>query len=312
MTKTKIFDALIVGGGPAGVSCATWLKQLGFEPLLIDKNEQCGGLQLSNPYTNTWIATSAGTYGADVAAAMQANMVQHGVAMRLGVQAQQAVVNTEGVQVDLATGESVRGKYLVLAGGVSPKTGGYNNRLGLIVGPGHGVAKTNFSGARVAILGGGDSAFENYHFISKQNPSQISIFARTLRARSDMLEQVPPSDVVVGDYALDIAKNMVNGQVFDQIVVLYGYEANKASLLGLELLMKTDGFVWTNDDCATNNERVYAIGELAHRAHPCCVTSMADGVVAAKALQRRLENTKLEQFTGMARRALSLGSKVLS
>lgn len=309
---TKVFDALIVGGGPAGVSCATWMKQLGFEPLLIEKNEQCGGLQLSNPYTNTWIASSSGTYGADIAAAMQANMIQHNVAMRLGISAQRADVDHDGVQLALSTGETVHGKYLVLAGGVSPKTGGHSNRLGLIVGPGHGVAKTNFSGARVAILGGGDSAFENYNFISKQGPAQLSIYARTLRARSEMLEQVPPEHVVVGDYALDTKNNTVNGQPFDQIVVLYGYEANKESLLGLELLMKSDGFVWTNGDCATNNDRVYAIGELAHRAHPCCVTSMADGVVTAKALQRRLESTKLAQFAGMARRTMTLGSKVLT
>jgi thioredoxin reductase (NADPH) len=53
-----MFDATIVGAGPAGSSCALWLKQLGFSPVIIDRNDQCGGLQLLNPYLNTWIATS--------------------------------------------------------------------------------------------------------------------------------------------------------------------------------------------------------------------------------------------------------------
>ncbi|WP_083634074.1 NAD(P)-binding protein [Rhodoferax antarcticus] len=42
-------DAIIVGGGPAGASAATWLKQLGFSPVLVEKQASCGGLQLSNP-----------------------------------------------------------------------------------------------------------------------------------------------------------------------------------------------------------------------------------------------------------------------
>lgn len=89
-------DVIIVGAGPAGVSCALWLKQLGFSPVVVDRNETCGGLQLSNPYTNTWIASSANAYGKDVANAMHANMIRHGVDMRLGVLASKATATQIG------------------------------------------------------------------------------------------------------------------------------------------------------------------------------------------------------------------------
>ena len=309
--STTISDAIVVGGGPAGVSCALWLQQLGFHPTLVEQNTRCGGLQLSNPYTNTWIATSHDVHGADVAAAMHDNMVRHGVDMRLGERAVHANVSSLGVWLEMANGETLQGRYLVLAGGVAPKSGGFKSRLGLIVGPGHGVAKTNFEDARVAILGGGDSAFENFDFVSQRGAKEVVIFARSIRARAEMLDKVPPHCVVVGDYDVDEKNNTVNGQPFDQIVVLYGYEANRESLLGLDVLMKSNGFVWTNEDCQTSQERVFAVGELAQRAHPGCVTAMADGGVAAKALQRRLETTRTAKFAGMAKRAVALGKKAL-
>lgn len=312
MTQPHIFDALIVGGGPAGVSCALWLKQLGFEPCLIERNAKCGGLQLLNARENPWIASSVGPYGADVAAAMHENMTRYHVHMRLNTQAGAAVVGPDQVEIILSSGESVAGKYVVLAGGVLPKTGGHLHRLGTIVGPGHAVAKTDFLGARVAILGGGDSAFENYGFVANKGASSIRLFARTVRVRPGLVAQIPEKDVFVGKYAVDHAHNTVNGEKFDQIVVLYGYEVDKAAVLGLDLMMKPDGFVWTNEECLTSNERVYAIGELAQRAHPCCVTSMADGVVAAKALQRRLEITHSAKLAGMAKRVFGLGVNALS
>ena len=304
-------DALIIGAGPAGVSCAIWLKQLGFNPVLVDKSPTCGGLQLSNPYTNTWIATSADVYGPDVARAMQDNITRHKVQTRLQKEALLVTVENESLTVMISGGESISARYLVLASGVTPKDGGLGGRLGIIVGPGPAVAKSDFTNTRVAILGGGDSAFENHGFVMERGAISATIFARTLRARVEMLDRVAPQDVVVGDYTVDKDAKRVNGQSFDQILVLYGYGAAPQSLLGLDIAMRTDGFVWTNEECVTSLERVYAVGELARRGHPCCVTAMADGVVAAKSIQRRLESTKLSKYAGIARRAMSFGAKVL-
>lgn len=305
-------DAIVVGAGPAGVSASIWLKQLGFTPVVIDKGTQCGGLQLANPYTNTWIATSSNVYGPDVARAMHLNMIHHQVNMRLGVTALTATANEAGATVRLSDGGQVNGHFLVLAGGVTPKTGGFANRLGMIIGPGPRVANTNFKESKVAILGGGDSAFENHEFAKARGARSVTVFARTIKARADMLGKVPPEDVVLGEYEVDGERNTVNGARFDHILVLYGYQANRDSLLGLELAMRPDGFVSTDADCLTSHPNVYAIGELSRRSHPCCVTAMADGVVAAKAIQRRLEASATQRFAGLAKRALGLGARALA
>jgi thioredoxin reductase (NADPH) len=302
MTAPTRCEVAIVGGGPAGVSCAIWLKQLGFNPILIEKNATCGGLQLLNAYTNTWIATSANAHGKDVAAALQANIERHEVQTRMSTTAAEATLNHDGITIRTDADEVIKASFLVLAGGVKPKGAGFAARIGLLVGPGPAVASSDFTGQRVAILGGGDSALENYRFIKNRGASLVHVYARSLRARAEMLERASPDDIHVGSYTTDADRNLVNGEHYDVVVVLYGYEAHKSALMGLEPLMRSDGFVFTDQDCMTSIDRVYAIGEIAQRAHPCCVTSMADGVVAAKAIQRRMEASKASQFLGAVKR----------
>lgn len=55
------------------------------------------------------------------------------------------------------------------------------------------------------------------------------------------------------------------------------------------MLVGQNGFVITDENCETPVAGIFAIGEVANRMHPCVVTSMADGVVAAKAIQLACE-----------------------
>lgn len=302
-------DVTIIGAGPAGVSCAIWLKQLGFKVLLVDRNDRCGGLQLRNPFTNTWIATSSNVRGTDVASALNENVVAHGVPLRLNTECRAAKRVDKAWEVEFADGSIVLSKMLVLASGVVPRSGGLIARLGVLVGPGPQIANTDFSGARLAILGGGDSAFENYLFARQRGAAEITIFARTLRARPELMDQVPPEDVLLGPYEVD-KYGRVNGKSYDQVLVLYGYEAGPSALLGLKPALRPDGFVLTDASCETSIPGLYAIGEIAQRAHPCCVTAMADGVIAAKAIQRHLEATSKAAYIGKVSRALAVAKRI--
>ena len=78
-------------------------------------------------------------------------------------------------------------------------------------------------------------------------------------------------------------------------MVFYGWQAQLNGLESLGLSCSEKGYVNTHVHTAeTNVSGVYAIGEVANRHHPCIITSMADGVVAAKAIQYRLEQEELE------------------
>lgn len=297
-------SAIIIGGGPAGATCALWLKMLGHNPVLIEKRNQLGGLQTDSPYLNQWVPMlTHGTRGVDVAATIHATIEQHSIAVHLGTEVGEAVRRADGFSVTTTTGHVFDGRYLVLASGVRAASGGLRDAINVLIGPGHKIASADFAGQDVAILGGGDNAFENYLFIKSRGAARITIFARSLRARAEFLAQVPASDIILGEYHVQPSANIVNGQRFDRIAVMYGWEAYLPYMRALPVALNPQGFVLTDAHCETSESGIFAIGEIAQRAHPCCITSMADGVVTAKEIQRRLEQGVVAKFSAMTRRA---------
>src|SRR3546814_14225974 len=79
VSETRAFDAIIVGAGPAGVSCAVWLARLGLAPALIEASAQIGGLCRQNPYTDEWNVTLPGMTGEQVADNLASSLLQANV-----------------------------------------------------------------------------------------------------------------------------------------------------------------------------------------------------------------------------------------
>jgi thioredoxin reductase len=199
----------------------------------------------------------------------------------------------------------LRAPYLVLASGVRPADGGFRASENLLIGPGKQIAHRDFRDQSVAILGGGDNAFENYEFIRARGARSVHIFARSIRARREFLERIPPEDTSVGPYEVEAEAMTVAGQRYDVIVVLYGWTPALEFMRDHPLARDERGFVVTDRDSTESSIRnVFAIGEVAQRMHPCCVTSMADGVVAAKEIQRRSEMGSTDAFMAARRSAL--------
>jgi len=198
--------------------------------------------------------------------------------------------------------------FLVLATGVRPVSNGYTPSKTIMVGPGQVVASGKYEGKRVAVLGGGDNAFENALFIGERGATEVKLFARNLRARREFIEKVPTSWIVVGDYEVDTEAMTVNGEKFDIIGVFYGWTANNPFSEVLPLAINDKGFIISDERCRTNLENVYAIGELAQKVHPCVVTAMAEGVIAAKDIQHRLEADFITGLTAKLKRGASMAS----
>lgn len=317
---SKVWDAIVVGAGPAGASCAVWLKQLGFEPLLLESAAGPGGLLRSNSYLDVWTVTSPGQTGQDMAQQLTRQVEIASVQLRCNasvirvehdgtcftVSYQLGAAPKPGQTAPAPTCVIDRAANLVVASGVRARVPhDMNARLdphadsqsdawpephdGVLIGPGEHVMNHDFAGLSVAILGGGDNAFENYLFVKSRGASSARIYARTVRAQQQFVRQVPSEDVCLGAVAFDPKQRSVNGQTYDRVLVFYGWQAN-AEFLG-EIPVKRDarGFLEVDPLTAqTSVAGLYAIGEVTQRMHPCVPTAMADGVVAAKAIERRL------------------------
>lgn len=68
MTQNNNSNVIIVGGGPAGMSCALWLKNYGLNPIIVERGDILGGLQSLSPASNTWLLGWQATLGKDVGA----------------------------------------------------------------------------------------------------------------------------------------------------------------------------------------------------------------------------------------------------
>jgi thioredoxin reductase len=295
----QVYDAVIVGGGPAGVSCAVWLARLGLSPLLVEAGERLGGLTATNPFADDWVAALPGATGLQIAANLAQSAQAAGVPVSLRSPVAQVRVEDNLYVVESAAGsadpgKTVRGHTLVIASGVLARNlAGYPPRArwpGVLVGPGSAIVAQDYAGLSVAVLGGGDNAFENFVYVRGRGAKTVHLYSRTVRAQSQWIARAGDAGVHRGGYAVDPAARTVNGRRYDLILVFYGWEPQAAFADGLDLARDERGYIRT--DAATAQASlpgVYAIGEVANRMHPCVVTSMADGVVAAKAIQRRRE-----------------------
>lgn len=161
---------------------------------------------------------------------------------------------------------------------------------GVFVGPGSSIMAQDYAGLSVAVLGGGDNAFENFVYVRNRGARAVHLYARSVRAQQQWVARAGQDGVRVGPYQVDPAARTVDGRAYDLILVFYGWEPQAAFAEALGLQRDARGYIRTDAATAeTSTADVYAIGEVAHRMHPCVVTSLADGVVAAKTIQRRGE-----------------------
>ncbi len=295
MGMQRIYDAVIVGGGPAGVSCAVWLARLGLSPLLVEAGERLGGLTATNPFVDDWIAALPGATGLQIADNLARSAQAAGVPARLRAPAVQARAEADGFALTLAASqETVRGRALVIASGVLARNlPGHALRArwpGVLVGPGSSVVAQDYTGLSVAVLGGGDNAFENFIYVRDHGAKTVHLYSRTVRAQQQWVARAGSDGVHGGDYAVDPAARTVNGKPYDLILVFYGLEPQASFADGLNLARDARGYIRTDPATAMASlPGAYAIGEVSNRMHPCVVTAMADGVVAAKAIQRKRE-----------------------
>ncbi|AKJ29111.1 thioredoxin reductase [Caldimonas brevitalea] len=281
-------DVLVVGGGPAGAACALWCHQLGLRVRLLEAASAIGGLQLLSPYTNRWLPGLPGKTGQQVAASLQSHLDLAEVPYQVDYRVVSIRRQTTCGSWEVSDGvKRFASRYVVLATGSKPRGAGFVNSACVGVGPGLAMERIEVKGKRVAILGGGDNAYDQAAFALQRGAREVHIYCRRPpHALPILQERIPRESVYVGPFVANQQTMTVNAAAYDVIGVQFGFQA---CLPGALDLPTEHGYLQVDRGGAVAHmPGLFAAGEVTNYWHPCVATSYAQGVQVAKVIQAEL------------------------
>ena len=116
---------------------------------------------------------------------------------------------------------------------------------GVLIGPGSPIVAQDYSGLSVAVLGGGDNAFENYVYVRNRGARAVHLYARSVRAAA-MGAARRPRGRAHRPYQVDPAARSVDGRQYDLILVFYGWEPQAGFADDLRLARDERGYISTD------------------------------------------------------------------
>ncbi|MBY0029933.1 NAD(P)/FAD-dependent oxidoreductase [Priestia aryabhattai] len=296
-------DVLIIGGGPAGISAAVWCKRLGVECLLLEEQAQLGG-QLFTIYNE--IIDYPGIQ-AENGIEMQRKMVQHFIDMDCLYEANTKVISIDErfktVKVKQQETEKEIGyTYLILATGSSQRKLGVPGEQQMIDrGEVYSASADGerLTGKRVALIGGGDRAFEGAHLLASKAKQVYLIHRSThFKAREQYVEKVlsDPGVKVMTDtevtaihgkhYVTSIDLKSKNGEtenlLVDAVLIRLGVAPN-VELIKQKVTTTQSGLIVINEVHQSSNPSIYAIGDACTTPLFSSISSSAgQGAIVAK------------------------------
>lgn len=185
-----MYDVIIIGSGPAGLTAGIYSQRLGLQPVIIAGKKWGGQLQQTTEVEN-WPGTRS-IMGPE----LMNNMKHHAVDLGVPIIETMAVDVTTSSPfiVTLEDGKKIEGKSIILAMGADTKWLEVPNEARL---RGRGVSACApcdaffFKGRPVAVVGGGDSAMEEAQVIAKVASDVVLIHRRDeFKAQQSMIDKV--------------------------------------------------------------------------------------------------------------------------
>ena len=300
-----VYDILIIGGGPAGLTAATYARRAGKSVLVIEKNAFGGQITWSPKVENFpgFVSVS----GTELGDKLLEQAMEQGAEVELdevlSVRMEESGVKTAVCE----SGAEFQGKALIIAVGAKPRMLGLPREEELV---GSGVCfcavcdGAFYKGKAVAVNGGGNSALQDALLLSEKCSKVYLIHRRdSFRGEVKLVEALRQRENVefvlnasvtelLGEKELTGIALDVSGErreiAIDGLFVAIGHAPDNSRYAELLDLDKA-GYAAAGEDCLTKSAGVFVAGDCRSKSVRQLTTAAADGSVAALAACRWLD-----------------------
>ena len=314
----NLYDVIIVGGGPAGLTAALYLARAKYRVLVLEKEKFGGQITITNEVVNyPGIEKTSGKALTDT--------MRHQAEV-FGAECLFTEAKGFDINGDVKTVHTNRGDFyclgILIATGAHPRTVGFKGEQEY---KGRGVAYCAtcdgefFTDKEIFVIGGGFAAAEESVFLTKF-AKHVTIFIRgddfscaasvADKAKSHEKITVVPNTVVEevsGKNGLNYIryKNTKTGEIseyreengdFFGVFVFAGYSPDTELVKDI-IELNEHGYIITNSEQKTNIEGIYAAGDVCIKPLRQIVTATSDGALAATELEKYVAT--IQQKTGL-------------
>jgi thioredoxin reductase (NADPH) len=301
------FDAVIIGGGPAGLTAGLYLSRGRYRTLLIDR-DGFGGNVKNAEWIENYPGFSAGVAGPQLASEMTIQALNSGLQMEIaevgGIESY-----SESRCVQLTDGRYFTANALIIASGCRPKKLNIPGEREL---EGKGVFECalcdggHLHDKTVVVCGGGDRGVTEALYLAKIAAKVYLIEVEaTISASAILQERAGSNKKLELRYGAEIVAISGNGKVeaveiqdtatqkkesleVDGVLIAVGTEPNTGFIRNL-LSVDNQGHILVNERMQTNLPYIFAAGDIRSNSSGQVVTAVGDGATAAISVQRLLE-----------------------
>ena len=313
MSESEVYDLIIVGGGPGGLSAGIYAMRAALKTILVEMGAPGGQVNNSDSVENWPGDEHIG--GAELAMKFSLHAQSYGLEIRsdevLGLEP-----GLDFHTVRFSDGSVLQSHAIILATGGNPRKLGIPGEDDLY---GKGVSYCAvcdgffFRDKTVVVIGGGDTAAEESLYLAKLAKKVYIVHRRDALRAGALLQQRVKADCNIeiiwnsvataikaddeGVRAVDLKDTQTGEQrelATDGVFIFIGFNPNN-KLVPAGTNMNADGYVVTDIKCETKSPGIYVIGDLREKYARQIVLSAADGCTAALAAAHYVETRKISE-----------------